>query len=346
VNVTAKLASSASDLTSELDQTVALVRAAAPHWRGPDEEHWASLLDAQHDRIQSALQTLLANDPDVGLELACGLTDYWHLRASWATGRDWLEKLLAAARHPSVKLRARALSAESGLAFRLGDNEAARRLGDEALAIARDLDDQVLTIEALTRLARVSLRDQNPSQTGLLSRQAIELAEKTGNEALSLMPLHCLAEATRMQGDLVRARELYQRSLDLNRKHGDQLVVAVETCNLAAVELSFGNLDAARRLWRDSLTLAHRMKNWYLFPYPVAGLGEVAAAEGQWDRAARLLGAANGRFKASGAAMDPADLQGYDHAVDAARRHLEAAAFDQAWGSGEAMQVDQIMAFA
>ena len=329
-----------------MNEIVALIQAAAPHWRGPDEEQWAARLDEQQDRIQSALQTLLNNDPDTGLELATALTDYWHLRASWAKGRDWLSKFLAAAHHPAPNVRGRALSAESGLAFRLGDNQAAEHLANQALAIARELNDPILTIDALTRLARVSLRDQNPVQTAALSRQAIELSEETGDQSLSLMPLHCLAEATRMQGDLLGARQLYQRSLDLNRKRGDQLVVAVETSNLAAVELGVGNLDAATRLWREALILAHRMKNWYLFPYPVAGLGEVAAAQGQWDRAAQLLGAARGRFRASGAAMDPADIPAYDRAVDAARRQLEPAAFDEAWGRGQAMQVDQIMAFA
>jgi MalT-like TPR region len=340
------VSSSTPDTVPDLDETVGLIRAAAPHWRGPDEERWAARLDEQQDRIQSALKSLLETDPETGLEIVAALADYWHLRAKWAEGREWLEKFLAAARDPAPTLRARALNANSGLAFRLGDNEAARRLAEEALAIGRDLDDQAVIIDSLTRLARVGLRDQNPGRTAALSREAMALAEQLGNNALILMPLHCLAEATRMAGDHAGARELYRQSLDLNRQRGDQLVVAVETCNLAAVELHFGNLEGASRLWRESLSLAHRMNNWYLFPYPVAGLGEVAAAQGNWERAAQLLGAAHGRFQASGAAIDPADVPAYDQAADAARRHLDATAFDQAWKRGEGMDVDQIVAIA
>src|SRR5207302_9712479 len=112
---------------------------------------------------------------------------------------------------------------------------------------------------------------------------------------------------------------LYRRSLDLTRKRTDELVIGVEASSLAAVELRFGNIDGAAGLWRESLALAHRTENRYLLPYPVAGLGEAAAARRDWARAARLLGAASGLFKASGAAIDPADVPAYDSAVTATR---------------------------
>jgi len=191
----------------------------------------------------------------------------------------------------------------------------------------------------------VGLRDNNPRQTIALSREAMALADAAGDEELSLQPLHCLAEATRMAGDYEGARELYRRSLDLNRKRGDDMVIGTETSNLAAVELRFGNVDAAVRLWRESLALAHRTENRYLLPYPVAGLGEAAAAQRDWDRAARLLGAASDLFKASGAAIDPADVPAYDAAVAATRAALTAA-FERAWSSGESMSADEIVAFA
>jgi non-specific serine/threonine protein kinase len=302
-------------------------------------------LDRDHDRIQQTLAWLLNNDPTVGLELALALPDYWHLRGKWAEGRVWLERLLAAAGDVTPTLRCRALGGVSGLAFRQGENERAKQFANEALAIARGLGDVPLIVGALTRLARVGLRDHNPRQTMTLSHEAMALAEDIGDEALSLQPLHCLAEATRMDGDYEGARQLYQRSLDLNRKRLDERMIGVETSNLAAVEFQFGNLDAAVRLWRESLALAHRSENRYLFPYPVAGLGEAAAAQHDWERAARLLGAASGLFKASGAAMDPADVSAYEEAVAAVRAGLSAA-FEPAWVSGESMTADQIVAFA
>src|SRR5438309_10802960 len=145
--------------------------------------------------------------------------------------------------------------------------------------------------------------------------------------------------------DYERASDLCRLILDLNRKRGDNMAIGTETSNLAAVELQFGNVDAAVRLWRESLGLAHRTDNRYLLPYPVAGLGEAAAAQRDWERAARLLGAASGLFKASGAAIDPADVPAYDAAVAAARAALTAA-FERAWSSGESMSVDEIVAFA
>src|SRR2546430_5680979 len=332
-------------MKTDLEALVQKVTVAGSHLRGPDAEPWAAQLDRDHDRIQQGLAWLLENDPTAGLELALALPDYWHLRGQWAEGRGWLERLLGAVRDPTPTLRCRALSSLSGLAFRLGDNETARDRASDALTIARGLGDARLIVGALTRLARVGLRDNNPRQTIALSREAMALADAAGDEELSLQPLHCLAEATRMAGDYEGARELYRRSLDLNRRRGDDMVIGTETSNLAAVEFPFGNVDAAARLWREAAALAHPTQNRYLLPYPVAGLGEAAAAQRDWDRAARLLGAASGLFKASGAAIDPADVPAYDTAVAATRAALTAA-FERAWSSGESMTVDEIVAFA
>ena len=329
----------------ELSPLIQEIKAAGSQLRGADAQTWAARLDRDQDRIQQALAWLLDNDPTVGLEVALALPDYWHLRGKWGEGRDWLERLLAAAPNLTPTMRCHALNSISGLAFRQGENETARQRANEALAIARGLGDVRLIIGALTRLARVGLRDKNPRQTMMLSREAMALAEAAGDEELCLQPLHCLAEATRMDGDYEGARELYRRSLDLNRKRSDELVIGVETSNLAAVELRFGNIDAAIRLWRESLGLAHRTENHYLLPYPVAGLGEAAAAQRDWKRAARLLGAASGLFTASGAAMDPADVSAYEEAVAASRAGLSAA-FEPAWSSGESMTADEIVAFA
>ena len=332
-------------MKADLEALVQEVTVAGSQLRGPDAETWAAQLDRDHERIEQGLAWLLENDPTIGLELALALPDYWHLRGQWAEGRAWLERLLAAVSDPTPTLRCRALSSLSGLAFRLGDNESARARANDALAIARGVGDAGLIVGALTRLARVGLRDNDPHRTIALSREALALADAAGDEELSLQPLHCLAEATRMAGDYEAARDFYRRSLDLNRKRGDDMVIGTETSNLAAVELRFGNVDAAVRLWRESLGLAHRTDNRYLLPYPVAGLGEAAAAQRDWERAARLLGAASGLFKASGAAIDPADVPAYDAAVAATRAALTAA-FERAWSSGESLSPDEIVALS
>src|SRR5438093_12552073 len=174
-------------MKTDLDAVIQEVRSAAWHLRGADAESWATRLDRDHDRIEQALDWLLKNEPTSGLELALALPDYWHLRGRWAEGTDWLERFLAAISTPSPTLRCRAVSNISGLAFRLGENEKARQFGNEALEIARRLGDKPLIVGALTRLARVGLRDNNPRQTMILCREALALAEEAGDEELS----HC-----------------------------------------------------------------------------------------------------------------------------------------------------------
>src|SRR5437588_1979992 len=141
-------------MQTDLETLIEEVSVAGSQLRGPDADTWAARLDRDHDRIQQGLAWLLENDPTAGLELALALPDYWHLRGQWAEGRSWLERLLAAVKDPTPTLRCRALSSLSGLAFRQGDNETARQLATDALAIARGLGDARLIVGALTRLAR------------------------------------------------------------------------------------------------------------------------------------------------------------------------------------------------
>jgi non-specific serine/threonine protein kinase len=333
-------------LSADLQAVVDEVKAARPHLRGPDQKTWTARLARDHDRIRETLQWLLDHDPDAGLDMAVALPDYWHNQGEWAEGQAWLEKLLSAAPNVPAQLRARALSGISGMAFRQGDNETARQRAQEALSIARTSEDVRLMVDALTRLSRVGLRDNDPHQTILLCNEAMTLAGRIGDEELTLAPLHCMAEATRMKGDFEGARELYRRSLELNRKRSDELSIGVETTNLAAVEMHFGDVEAASRLWRESLQLAHRIQNRYLFPYPVAGLGEAAAASQAWERAALLLGAASGLFKASGGVMDPADVPAFDEAVARTRANLQPGVFEAAWSRGEAMTAEDLVGFA
>src|SRR2546429_8917682 len=124
-------------MKTDLEAVIQEVRSAASHLRGADAESWAARLDRDHDRIEQALDWLLKNDPTSGLELALALPDYWHLRGRWAEGRDWLERLLAVISTPTPTLRCRALSSIFRLALRLGENEKARQVGDQAVGIAR-----------------------------------------------------------------------------------------------------------------------------------------------------------------------------------------------------------------
>ena len=327
-------------MEAQVEQILVLARLSEARQVGTER------LEAEYDGIEQALEWSLAHDPERGLELAARLRSFWSATGRFAVGRAWIGKLLTAtSNRPANPLRARALSIDSMLAFRQGDNEEARQLAERALAVARQIDDPACVVDALIGLCRAGLRDQNVALVRRLSTEARTIAQKAGVRALETLPLHCLAEATRMSGDYAGARRLYNESIALNRELDDQHMITVEMNNLASVELHENNLHDAVRLWQESVRRAHADRDLYLLPYCVMGLGEVAAAAGSYERAARLLGAATGIFESTHQQIDPADRSVYERSV-AATRHDLGPSFQPLWDTGRSLSIDDAVGVA
>jgi hypothetical protein len=69
----------------------------------------------------------------------------------------------------------------------------------------------------------------------------------------------------------------------------------------------------------------------------LAGWAGVTVAEGQLERAARLLGATEALFEATGLGLWAAFQSDYDRAVAAVRAQLDPADFAAAWAEGREM---------
>jgi len=68
---------------------------------------------------------------------------------------------------------------------------------------------------------------------------------------------------------------------------------------------------------------------------------------GRTGPAARLLGAAVGRWEATGIPVPPrSGIQSYSEATKAIREGIGNAAFDAAWAEGRAMSLEQAVAYA
>ena len=75
-------------------------------------------------------------------------------------------------------------------------------------------------------------------------------------------------------------------------------------------------------------------------------LARVAGGLGQPERAARLFGAAEALREAIGAPLPPSGRDDHEREVAAARAHLDEHAFVQALAEGQAMSLEQAIAYA
>jgi len=306
-------------------------------------------LTQEYGNLQAALEWSTHADGDalLGLRLAAALTDFWELRGQLTAERGWLEGLLTrvgVAAEPA--LRARALRGAGRIAYYQGDFAAAQAFLEQSLALDRALNDRPRLADVLARLgllfgAQGALDRAEPYyQESLALYRALDERSGTGRV---LSELGCVALR---QGDYIRAHALLEESLTLFRDPEDRYLECRARHFLGQAARLTGNYAQARASYRRAVIILAEMNNsWGLF-YLLEALACLAAAEAQWERAARLFGAAERLGETIGSLIAPIERAECERDMAAARAALGEPAFAVAWAAGQALTLDEMIAYA
>jgi non-specific serine/threonine protein kinase len=285
---------------------------------------------------------------DAGLRLAAALTRFWFLHGYASEGSEWLEALLA--RAPISPARIEALSASGFLLVRRGAPDAAHRLLDEAVALARQLSDRCLLAKALNHLGE--LRVQEGDLTG--ARSALEESLALTAEATADWPVYWpkylildnLGELAEAEGDTVAASTFYELSLKLASAQQDGWRWVVLR-RLGQWHIDRGELVAARdRLTQALVTARDWGKAGWGVPPVLVGLANLAMAEDRPSRALRLAGAAIGLREEHQARLQPTHAARLEAVTALGRGALGETRAQKAWEEGRAMRLDEAVAYA
>lgn len=304
-------------------------------------------LDAEREQLFTALSWFLEHrNLEYALRLCVALYSFWLTRGHIAEGREWLRKALAIPGAPAP-LRAKALHRAGMLAFRSGDEAAARASFDESVKIARQLGDKGQVATSLLGLGRlVALRQGDHAAGHQLFEESLILARDLRNTQVEANAIHCLAALARLEGDREQAIRLYEQSLSLRRELGDDGGVAMEQLNLGFMTYHRGDTDHAARLFGESLRSSHKRGDMYTVPPCLVGFAGIAVKAGDATRAARILGAADVLITNAGLVLDPDDRAEYDRIAGAVRTALGDEAMKAQWTTGSAMNAAQAVAYA
>jgi tetratricopeptide (TPR) repeat protein len=155
--------------------------------------------------------------------------------------------------------------------------------------------------------------------------------------------LNDLGEVARVQRAYEQAAAIYQESLALYQEVDYLIGIQRVLKNLGLVALSQGDRPQAKSLFRESLAIAQEVNNEIISWWNVWGLAGVALGEGHSRQAAQLLAA---RPSVEIGHMHPVDRDDYERDVALARAQLGEEAFTAAWAEGQAMSLEQAIAFA
>jgi predicted ATPase/class 3 adenylate cyclase/DNA-binding CsgD family transcriptional regulator len=267
-----------------------------------------------------------------------GLAQWWRgdLAGAGAEFRDLVAESEAA--HDEVWRSASLLSLGHLLAH-AGDTNAAKTAATAAVAAAADFGTFTQGF-AYAALAVAHLAAGDVEESASAVETACRLMDVQPElAAVNVIPL---AEVALAQGDLAMARRRADNVVAVTP--GLHLTQALVT--RARVAIVQNDPDQAERDSYDALSLATKLQGQRIVPDALECLATLAVGAGSHQEAGRLFGAAQALRRRTGAVR----FKIYDGAFDATVAKLRDAlgdnAFEAAWSEGEALSVDEAIAYA
>jgi predicted ATPase/class 3 adenylate cyclase/DNA-binding CsgD family transcriptional regulator len=304
--------------------------------------------DARLDWIEAEIDNLRAAfawsrqcaDLGTALRLVSALQPYWLMRGLMVEGRSWFHVILHNEKGDDLDLapevHARALADKAVLDSGWVTADSLPQ-AEQALRIARDLDDPVLVGHVLTACAATSAVHGHSARPYFT--EAIGLARSLGDRWRLSQLLGWQTYSAFVAGDPVAARVAGEEGYDLARAIGNDFVM--RQCRIWGVGVSQmveGNLPAAeaelRELTADAEAAADAVNVFVghinlAFLQSYRGRPEAARneAEAAIDTAVRSGGGfyiGLGHMAMVGAELAAGDVAAAEAAVDAAQRHIPA----------------------
>jgi tetratricopeptide (TPR) repeat protein len=148
------------------------------------------------------------------------------------------------------------------------------------------------------------------------------------------------------QGDDDAARPWLVESAALFRQREDKEGLARALVALGHAAAHLGDHEQAQDHARESLALWQALGQTDGIILCLAELAGLAAGQGQAERAGRLFGTADALFPATGILPDGSERAAFDRRLSEARAYLDAEAFAAAQAEGQAMRLEQALAYA
>jgi predicted ATPase/class 3 adenylate cyclase len=222
----------------------------------------------------------------------------------------------------------------------------ASELFEERLALSREMGDTWSLATSLSNLAVVSHSLGDSERATELYEESMDLFRELGDKQGLAYCLNNLAMMVYSQSDLGRAAKLTEEGVALFRELGTKGGVSIGLCNLGWIAILQDDIGRAADHYRESLSLSWDTGMNQEIQSALEGFACVAAAEGEAERAAGLWGAAQALHETKGIPRDTDFLAEADARISAVRSDMGEVAWDEAWGKGRVMMLDEAVSYA
>jgi predicted ATPase/DNA-binding SARP family transcriptional activator/DNA-binding CsgD family transcriptional regulator len=234
---------------------------------------------------------------ELGVRLCAALWRFWFARGYLSEGIRCMERALSSDDPEASPVRVKALEGIGWLTQGQGDTAQAQGAYEEMLELSQELNDKGNVATALNSLGTIALTHGNNEQARALLEENLAVLRQLeeGNADTALKRFHALNLlaylALNEEGEYVKATELLKQSLALARKAGDANRVGATLLNLGYAELMQRDHERAMAFSEEALTVANGLgkAGVEIFPEARVNLGLAALGQGEHERAASSL---------------------------------------------------------
>ncbi|HKJ38078.1 MAG TPA: tetratricopeptide repeat protein, partial [Anaerolineales bacterium] len=228
----------------------------------------------------------------------------------------------------------------------MGRDSDAQPLLAQSHKLFKEQNNAIFQAITLVHLGNVELGLGHIEQARAYHEEALGIARLVDENWLIAFALNNLGEVARTQGQYEPARKYYEECEALLRASADRGDVARLVHNLGYIAQYEEEFELAESQFRKSLTMFRRLGNRRGIAECLAGLAGLKARQGQTEWGATMLSAAESVLKITGGAWWPADRVEVERNREMMRSALGTDDFAKAQKTGEAMNMDQAIAFA
>lgn len=301
----------------------------------------------ERDNLWVALDFCLRHPAEVeaAADLARHLMAFWACRGPFGDVRRVLASLIEAAPEDSVA-RARLLWVAATMALCQNDYSACAALSDESLRIGTEARDVESVAWSLIMGAVPCWIAGDITGAAERAESALSLARLMGVGQAEMEALTTLCGVAVTGGQLDRAVEAGEQCLGLSKDRGELWVRGFALNFLAQAVWLLGDKPRAAALAGEAVACKHAIDDRNGLAIALETLAWMAAELGQYERAAWLLGCARRVCDESSLTLLELYLTQHEQSVSATAQGLGQAAFDAAIQRGQAMTIDEGVAFA
>lgn len=287
-----------------------------------------------------------AGDPVRGLRTAHHLWLLWDIRGHYREGQRRLRELLDAAPDEPSLARGRALDALGWLTALLGDFESAYATMQAGLAMVREGDDPLQLAWSVGEQGNVAFSLGLADDARRLFEECLELAGQLDQTFLRGWALFGLAYVAFLDGDVEGMERMLHDALELSRVVYQPWGIAWAQFSLGVVSIVKGDPQGAVPPITESLELRWGLRDARGLTESLGVLAALASTLGDLEWSARLHGANELLREANGLTALPFLQPLEDESVAGLREALGQEELDRLWLAGRLTPLDKLVAEA